>query len=150
MGAQLAFPNRQVIAVVGDGGFQMTLNDLATVAQLTNQLATALDLELAATMQYRQDSTKDSALSLVQEYRKATDVNAKRLRDALTGKPAGSWSTTPGTGWCRSRTMKAPALRSSSTMGWGGKSPRHPTAGQPMNCTTRPPGKCLRSGRRAT
>ncbi|MBZ5516568.1 MAG: biosynthetic-type acetolactate synthase large subunit [Acidobacteriia bacterium] len=33
MGAQLAFPNRQVIAIVGDGGFQMTLNDLATVAQ---------------------------------------------------------------------------------------------------------------------
>jgi acetolactate synthase I/II/III large subunit len=33
MGAQLAFPGRQVIAVVGDGGFQMTLNDLATVAQ---------------------------------------------------------------------------------------------------------------------
>jgi acetolactate synthase-1/2/3 large subunit len=33
MGAQLAFPDRQVIAVVGDGGFQMTLNDLATVAQ---------------------------------------------------------------------------------------------------------------------
>jgi len=33
MGAQLAFPHRQVIAIVGDGGFQMTLNDLATVAQ---------------------------------------------------------------------------------------------------------------------
>jgi acetolactate synthase I/II/III large subunit len=33
MGAQAAFPDRQVIAVVGDGGFQMTLNDLATVAQ---------------------------------------------------------------------------------------------------------------------
>ena len=33
LGAQLAFPNRQVIAIVGDGGFQMTLNDLATVAQ---------------------------------------------------------------------------------------------------------------------
>ncbi len=33
MGAQLAFPERQVIAIVGDGGFQMTLNDLATVAQ---------------------------------------------------------------------------------------------------------------------
>jgi len=33
MGAQLAFPRRQVIAIVGDGGFQMTLNDLATVAQ---------------------------------------------------------------------------------------------------------------------
>jgi len=33
MGAQLAFPDRQVVAVVGDGGFQMTLNDLATVAQ---------------------------------------------------------------------------------------------------------------------
>ena len=33
MGAQMAFPNRQVIAFVGDGGFQMTLNDLATVVQ---------------------------------------------------------------------------------------------------------------------
>ncbi len=33
MGAQLAFPDRQVIAIVGDGGFQMTLNDLGTVAQ---------------------------------------------------------------------------------------------------------------------
>ncbi len=33
MGAQLAFPDRQVMAIVGDGGFQMTLNDLATVAQ---------------------------------------------------------------------------------------------------------------------
>ncbi len=33
MGAQMAFPNRQVIAIVGDGGFQMTLNDLATVVQ---------------------------------------------------------------------------------------------------------------------
>ena len=33
MGAQTAFPDRQVIAVVGDGGFQMTLNDLATVTQ---------------------------------------------------------------------------------------------------------------------
>jgi acetolactate synthase-1/2/3 large subunit len=33
MGAQMAFPERQVIAIVGDGGFQMTLNDLATVVQ---------------------------------------------------------------------------------------------------------------------
>jgi acetolactate synthase-1/2/3 large subunit len=33
IGAQMAFPDRQVIAIVGDGGFQMTLNDLATVAQ---------------------------------------------------------------------------------------------------------------------
>lgn len=33
MGAQMAFPDRQVIAAVGDGGFQMTFNDLATVAQ---------------------------------------------------------------------------------------------------------------------
>ncbi|MGD0221183.1 MAG: biosynthetic-type acetolactate synthase large subunit [Terriglobia bacterium] len=33
MGAQMAFPDRQVIAFVGDGGFQMTLNDLATVVQ---------------------------------------------------------------------------------------------------------------------
>ncbi|MGH9374996.1 MAG: biosynthetic-type acetolactate synthase large subunit [Terriglobia bacterium] len=33
VGAQMAFPDRQVVALVGDGGFQMTLNDLATVAQ---------------------------------------------------------------------------------------------------------------------
>ncbi len=33
LGAQMAFPNRQVIAFVGDGGFQMTLNDLATMVQ---------------------------------------------------------------------------------------------------------------------
>jgi acetolactate synthase-1/2/3 large subunit len=33
MGAQMAFPDRQVIAIVGDGGFQMTLNDLSTVVQ---------------------------------------------------------------------------------------------------------------------
>jgi acetolactate synthase I/II/III large subunit len=33
MGAQMAFPDRQAIAIVGDGGFQMTLNDLATVVQ---------------------------------------------------------------------------------------------------------------------
>jgi acetolactate synthase-1/2/3 large subunit len=33
MGAQMAFPDRQVIAIVGDGGFQMTMNDLATVVQ---------------------------------------------------------------------------------------------------------------------
>ena len=33
MGAQMAFPDRQAIAFVGDGGFQMTLNDLATVVQ---------------------------------------------------------------------------------------------------------------------
>jgi acetolactate synthase I/II/III large subunit len=33
LGAQMAFPGRQVIAFVGDGGFQMTLNDLATMVQ---------------------------------------------------------------------------------------------------------------------
>ena len=33
MGAQMAFPERQAIAIVGDGGFQMTFNDLATVIQ---------------------------------------------------------------------------------------------------------------------
>lgn len=33
MGAQVAFPERQVIAIVGDGGFQMTLTDLATVSE---------------------------------------------------------------------------------------------------------------------
>jgi len=33
MGAQMAYPDRQAIAIVGDGGFQMTFNDLATVVQ---------------------------------------------------------------------------------------------------------------------
>lgn len=32
IGAQLAYPNREVLAVVGDGGFQMTLAELATAA----------------------------------------------------------------------------------------------------------------------
>ena len=33
MGAQAAFPNRQVITVCGDGGFQMNLQELATLVQ---------------------------------------------------------------------------------------------------------------------
>jgi acetolactate synthase-1/2/3 large subunit len=33
LGAQMAFPNRQVIAFVGDGGFQMTAQELATAVQ---------------------------------------------------------------------------------------------------------------------
>jgi acetolactate synthase I/II/III large subunit len=33
LGAQLAFPERQVIAFVGDGGFQMTAQELATAVQ---------------------------------------------------------------------------------------------------------------------
>lgn len=33
LGAQLAFPERQVIAFVGDGGFQMTSQELATAVQ---------------------------------------------------------------------------------------------------------------------
>jgi acetolactate synthase-1/2/3 large subunit len=33
LGAQIAFPDRQVIAFVGDGGFQMTAQELATAVQ---------------------------------------------------------------------------------------------------------------------
>jgi acetolactate synthase-1/2/3 large subunit len=33
LGAQIAFPDRQVIAFVGDGGFQMTSQELATAIQ---------------------------------------------------------------------------------------------------------------------
>lgn len=33
MGAQVAAPDRQVIAVIGDGSFQMTLQELGTIAQ---------------------------------------------------------------------------------------------------------------------
>ena len=33
MGAKFAFPDRQVVAVVGDGGFQMTMQDLSTAVE---------------------------------------------------------------------------------------------------------------------
>ena len=33
LGAQIAYPGRQVIAFVGDGGFQMTAQELATAVQ---------------------------------------------------------------------------------------------------------------------
>jgi acetolactate synthase-1/2/3 large subunit len=33
LGAKIAYPNRQVIAFVGDGGFQMTMQELATAVQ---------------------------------------------------------------------------------------------------------------------
>ncbi len=33
MGAKIAAPNREVVAVIGDGGFQMTLQELGTIAQ---------------------------------------------------------------------------------------------------------------------
>lgn len=33
MGAKFACPDRQVVAVIGDGGFQMTLQEMATIAQ---------------------------------------------------------------------------------------------------------------------
>ncbi len=33
MGAQLGQPNRTVVAVIGDGGFQMTIQELGTIAQ---------------------------------------------------------------------------------------------------------------------
>ena len=33
VGAQLGAPNRTVIAMIGDGGFQMTVQELGTIAQ---------------------------------------------------------------------------------------------------------------------
>ena len=33
IGAKMAFPDRQVVAVCGDGSFQMSLNELATMLQ---------------------------------------------------------------------------------------------------------------------
>lgn len=33
IGAQMAYPDRQVVAIVGDGGFQMTMQELATAAE---------------------------------------------------------------------------------------------------------------------
>ena len=33
MGAKLARPEKQVLAVIGDGGFQMTVQELGTIMQ---------------------------------------------------------------------------------------------------------------------
>jgi acetolactate synthase I/II/III large subunit len=38
LGAQLAYPDRQVIAFVGDGGFQMTAQELATAVQYQTEI----------------------------------------------------------------------------------------------------------------
>jgi acetolactate synthase I/II/III large subunit len=38
LGAQIAFPDRQVIAFVGDGGFQMTAQELATAVQYNTNI----------------------------------------------------------------------------------------------------------------
>src|SRR2546427_13062733 len=40
LGAQIVFPNRQVIAFVGDGGFQMTAQELATAVQYKTNIKT--------------------------------------------------------------------------------------------------------------
>jgi len=42
IGAQIAWPDKEVWAIVGDGGFQMTLHDLATVVQEQLPLRIAL------------------------------------------------------------------------------------------------------------
>jgi acetolactate synthase-1/2/3 large subunit len=42
IGAQVALPDREVWAIVGDGGFQMTIHDLATVVQERLPLRIAL------------------------------------------------------------------------------------------------------------
>ena len=33
MGSKIGNPNREVIAVIGDGGIQMTIQELATISQ---------------------------------------------------------------------------------------------------------------------
>jgi len=33
MGAKMAMPHKQVIAVIGDGGYQMTMQELGTIMQ---------------------------------------------------------------------------------------------------------------------
>ena len=38
LGAQIAFPDQQVVAFVGDGGFQMTSQELATAVQYQTNL----------------------------------------------------------------------------------------------------------------
>ena len=61
MGAKVAAPDRQVVAVCGDGGFQMTMQELATITQydIPVQLVIIKNTVLGLVRQYQHYNYKD-------------------------------------------------------------------------------------------
>jgi acetolactate synthase-1/2/3 large subunit len=61
MGAKVAAPGRQVVAVCGDGGFQMTMQELATVMQykIPVKLVILKNTVLGLVRQYQHYNYKD-------------------------------------------------------------------------------------------
>ena len=115
LGVKLAYPDRQVIAVVGDGDFMMTMQELATAVQYNIPVVTAVlnnvgwqsikDLQIAALGENRAiatDFARDNGDLYTPDFTtiaKGFGVYAKRIerpdqvKDALkkafaSGKPA--------------------------------------------------------------
>jgi acetolactate synthase I/II/III large subunit len=66
LGAQIAFPDRQVIAFVGDGGFQMTAQELATAVQYnTNTKIIVMNNNYLGMVRQWQDLLYDGRYSAV-------------------------------------------------------------------------------------
>ena len=66
LGAQIAYPGRQVIAFVGDGGFQMTAQELATAVQYkTNVKIVVMNNNYLGMVRQWQDLLYDRAYSHV-------------------------------------------------------------------------------------
>ena len=61
MGAKIAAPDRQVVAVCGDGGFQMTMQELATITQygIPVKLVILKNTVLGLVRQYQHYNYKD-------------------------------------------------------------------------------------------
>jgi acetolactate synthase-1/2/3 large subunit len=61
MGAKIAAPDRQVVAVCGDGGFQMTMQELATISQygIPVKLVILKNTVLGLVRQYQHYNYKD-------------------------------------------------------------------------------------------
>ena len=66
LGAQIAFPDRPVIAFVGDGGFQMTAQELATAVQYdTNTKIIVMNNNYLGMVRQWQDLLYDGRYSAV-------------------------------------------------------------------------------------
>ncbi len=97
MGAQLADPKRQVVAVCGDGGFQMTMMELATMKQYGIQAKVVVikNGALGLVRQYQHLNLKDrfSVVDLgdyphLEELTKAYDMHFLRVLDMADAKEA--------------------------------------------------------------
>ena len=62
IGAQIAAPDRTVVAMIGDGGFQMTIQELGTIAQ--NKLPVKMDCSQHFLGMVVQQSSSENAIHL--------------------------------------------------------------------------------------